>query len=207
MNYGTKNLGKYFDGKNAPFFLCVWNDFVAKLFKCKLWQKKNRQKSVYGITKGVVFKTWCFHTGEIWIDWKTFNAFPSHIYELSEEISFPYMSFLKKQNKFLKFISISNNCKKISKFFSVHKFFLDLRFRKIVRRFIGNSPRATGNIKKISLGLRPWENFFDIPLALGEFPIQILDPEDEKIEYPKKDFPSSFKWHKRFAQNNFFQKY
>ena len=79
------------------------------------------------------------------------------------------MSFLKKQNKFLKFISISNNCKKISKFFSVHKFFLDLRFRKIVRRFIGNSPRATGNIKKISLGLRPREIFLIFPLPQGNF--------------------------------------
>ena len=36
--------------------------------------------------------------------------------------------------------------------------------RKIVRRFIGNSPRATGNINKISLGLRPREIFLIFPL-------------------------------------------
>ena len=44
-------------------------------------------------------------------------------------------------------------------------------------------------------------------IPLFEIILQILDPEDEKIEYSKKKFPSSFKWHKRLHKTIFFQKY
>ena len=157
----NKKSWKMFWWKKCAFFF-VWND-CCQAFQMQIVTEKKWAKKCIGIKKGVFLKLDVFIQGKFkQIEKHSMHFLPIYMSFLKKFLS--HMSFLKKQNKFLKFISISNNCKKISKFFSVHKFFLDLRFRKIVRRFIGNSPRATGNIKKISLGLRPREIFLIFPL-------------------------------------------
>ena len=53
LNYGTKNLGKYFDGKNAPFLLCGMT--LLPGFSNANCDRKRMGKKVYWYKKKAYF--------------------------------------------------------------------------------------------------------------------------------------------------------